>query len=194
LFLIQGQEIPAHDPKFGYSFGVTYRMDATPGRHTQGPNPAPPDSLPAIDRKAMKGRGKFQKQGCCLYHIVNCIGLCSIAFSTMHTVNILPEYMKAITGWDITLEELLRAGERIASLRQAFNIREGLNSLQFDMPGRIVGKPPFEEGPTAGVTFDEETLDREFLIEMDWDTRTAMPSKNKLLELGLEDVSRVLWD
>lgn len=189
---IQGQEVPAHDPKLGGSFGITYRMDATPARHTQGPNPAPRDSLPVIERSAMKGRGKLQKAGSSLYHIVNCSGLCSIAFSCMPTVNVLPEYMKAITGWDITVEELFLTGERIANIRQAFNIREGLNSLEYKVPGRVMGVPPLTEGPTTGVTYDEATLDREFLVEMDWDEKTTMPSKNKLKELGLDDVADTL--
>jgi aldehyde:ferredoxin oxidoreductase len=190
---IQGQEVPVHDPKFNYSFGITYRMDATPGRHTQGPNPAPPDALPPFDRKATIGMGKRQKRGSTLYHMVNCSGLCSIVFSCLPTVNILPEYMKAITGWDVTLDELMRSGERIGNLRQAFNVREGLNSLEFKVPGRIVGIPPLNEGPTAGVTLDEKTLDREFLVEMDWDLETAKPTVNKLKELGLGDIAEEIW-
>ena len=189
---IQGQEVPAHDPKLGGSFGITYRMDATPGRHTQGPNPAPPDALPVVDRKAMSGRGKLQKTGSCLYHIVNCSGMCSIAFSCMNTVNVIPEYMRAVTGWDVTMEELMHTGERIANLRQAFNIREGLNPLQFKVPGRVVGKPPLTAGPLAGVTFDEEVMDREFLVEMDWDIKTTKPSNSKLRELGLGDIAQAI--
>ena len=140
----------------------------------------------------MKGRGKLQKAGSSLYHIVNCSGLCSIAFSCMPTVNMLPEYMKAITGWDITLEELFLTGERVANIRQAFNIREGLNSLEYKVPGRVMGIPPLTAGPTTGVTYDEETLDREFLVEMDWEVKTTAPSKNKLKELGLDDVADML--
>ena len=189
---IQGQEVPAHDPRLGGPFGISYRMDASPGRHTQGPNPAPPDSLPPMERKVMYGRGKHQKLGSCLYHIVNCSGLCSIVFSCMPTVNALPEYLKAITGWDVDMAELWRTGERIANLRQAFNIREGINSLQFKVPGRVIGSPPLTAGPTAGFTLDEKTVDREFLTEMDWDLETTKPSRSKLCELGLEDVAQQL--
>ena len=142
----------------------------------------------------MSGRGPLQKKGSCLYHIVNSSGLCSIAFSTLPTVQVIPEYMQAITGWNIDLEELLKAGERIANLRQAFNIREGLNSLYFNMPGRVIGSPPLTSGPTAGVIFDEKVMDKEFLIEMDWDAETAKPSILKLRELGLDDVAREIWD
>jgi aldehyde:ferredoxin oxidoreductase len=191
---IQGQEVPAHDPKLGVSFGITYRMDATPGRHTQGPNPAPPDALPAMDRKTVYGRGKYQKLGSCLYHIVNCSGICSIAFSCLPTVNILPEYLRAITGWEVDMAELWCTGERIANLRQAFNIREGINSLQFEVPGRVIGQPPLSAGPTAGFTLDEKTIDREMLVEMDWDPQTTKPSRQKLVELGLGDVAAEIWD
>ncbi len=189
---IQGQEVPAHDPKLGNSFGITYRMDATPGRHTQGPNPAPPDALPQIDRKVTSNMGKLQKAGAGLYHIVNCSGLCTIVFSCMPTVNVLPQYLKAVTGWDVTLEELFQTGERIANLRQAFNVREGINPLQFKVPGRVVGLPPLRAGPTAGFTLDEQNLDRAFLMEMNWDTQTTRPDKNKLMELGLQDVAEAL--
>ncbi len=190
---IQGQEVPAHDPKFNHSFGITYRMDATPGRHTQGPNPAPPDALPPADRKVATAMGRRQKRGSNLYHMVNCSGLCSIVFSCFPTVDILPEYMKAVTGWDVTLDEVMRAGERIGNLRQAFNIREGLNALTFKVPGRVVGIPPLMDGPTAGVILDEKTLDRAFLLEMDWDLETTKPSVNKLMELGLRDIAEVIW-
>jgi len=189
---IQGQEVPAHDPKLGNAFGITYRMDATPGRHTQGPNPAPPDALPVIDRKIASDMGKLQKAGACLYHIVNCSGLCTIVFSCMPTVNVLPEYLKAITGWDITLEELFQTGERIANLRQAFNVREGINSLQFAVPGRVTGNPPLKTGPTAGFTLDENTCDQAFLKEMGWDARTTRPGNKKLQDLGLADVAQAL--
>jgi hypothetical protein len=37
-----------------------------------------------------------------------------------------------------------------------------------------------------------KTLDREFLVEMDWYTATSKPSPDKLRELGLEDVARAL--
>jgi aldehyde:ferredoxin oxidoreductase len=101
--------------------------------------------------------------------------------------------MRAVTGWDVTNEELLKTGERIANIRQAFNIREGLNPLEFKVPDRVLGKPPLKEGPVAGVTIDEDTMIKEYLTAMDWDLKTAKPSKKKLLELGLADVVQELW-
>jgi hypothetical protein len=51
-----------------------------------------------------------------------------------------------------------------------------------------VGKPPLEAGPLSGVTIDEETLNRDYLIAMDWDTTTTQPSRKKLQELGLSQL------
>jgi aldehyde:ferredoxin oxidoreductase len=101
--------------------------------------------------------------------------------------------MRVVTGWDVTNEELLKTGERIANIRQAFNIREGLNARKFKVSDRVLGRPPLKEGPLAGVTIDEDTLIKEYLTAMDWDLKTAKPSKRKLLELGLGDVAQELW-
>jgi aldehyde:ferredoxin oxidoreductase len=77
-------------------------------------------------------------------------------------------------------------------MRQSFNIREGINMRENVIPGRILGKPPHTAGPLAGVTVDDETLVTEYLITMDWDVKTAKPSRKKLKELGLDDVAREL--
>jgi len=44
--------------------------------------------------------------------------------------------MRAITGWDVTLDELLTTGERISNVRHAFNLREGINPLDRKLPDR----------------------------------------------------------
>ena len=61
------------------------------------------------------------------------------------------------------------------------------------MPDRVLGRPAQKEGPVAGVTVDEDTMIKEYLATMDWDTKSAKPSKKKLLELGLEDAAQELW-
>ena len=91
------------------------------------------------------------------------------------------------------LTRCFKTGERIANILQAFNIREGLNSLKFKVPGRVYGYPLPKRGSLAGITVDEETLYSEYLTAMDWDLKTAKPSKQKLLELGLDDVAQELW-
>ncbi|HSW56763.1 MAG TPA: aldehyde ferredoxin oxidoreductase C-terminal domain-containing protein, partial [Dehalococcoidales bacterium] len=191
---IQGQEVPAHDPKLGYAWGITYRMDATPARHTQGPQMPPPGVLPKFDPKSMYGRAKAHKAGACYTHFMNSAGMCSMLFGGLPRAEILTEFLNAITGWDSNLDELLKTGERIGNLRHVFNLREGINPLKYDFSGRVMGLPPLQSGPTAGVTVDEAAMDREFMAEMDWDSVTAKPSRSKLEDLGLQDVAKDLWD
>jgi aldehyde:ferredoxin oxidoreductase len=195
---VGGQELPAHDPKHGFYFATSYRMDPTPGRHFVGSElsdaPAYPSGLlPEFDLKSFSGRGEARKRGSNFHQAVVCTGTCLFVFWAYPSVDPIADFMRAITGWDLTNEELLTTGERIANLRQAFNIREGLNPLEFKVPDRVLGKPPLKEGPVAGVTVDEDTMIKEYLTAMDWDLRTAKPSRRKLLELGLTDVAHQLW-
>jgi aldehyde:ferredoxin oxidoreductase len=193
---IQGQEVPAHDPKAGRQFGTSYRMDATPARHTQsgegGMGQANPPQ-PYFDRNAWNGRGEARRIGSSWHHAVSAVGMCSFGLGAMPSIDSVTGMLRAVTGWDISVEEMLETGERIANVRQAFNIREGLNPLQYHVPDRIVGIPPKAAGPTKGITVDERTLDREYLAAMDWDGATTIPSRKKLLALGLEDVARELY-
>lgn len=188
---IQGQEVPAHDPKFGYHWGISYRMDATPARHTQGPGmPLPGLPLPPHDPKSFSGRGEAHKMGHSFSHVVSSSGTCLFLYWALPSVNAFVDFMCAVSGWDLTIEELIKTGERITNIRHAFNLREGLNPLEYKIPGRIIGNPPPQAGPLKGITVDEETMDREYLTAMDWDLKTTKPSKKKLEELGLEDVAK----
>jgi aldehyde:ferredoxin oxidoreductase len=195
---IGGQELPAHDPKHAFYFATSYRMDPTPGHHFVGSELSdapeyPAGLLPKFDLKSFSGRGEARKIGTSFHQTVVCAGMCLFVFWAFPNVQPIGEFMRAITGWDVTDEELLKTGERIANLRQAFNIREGLNPLEFKMPARVSGKTPLKEGPVAGVTVDEDTMIKEYLTAMDWDLKTSKPSERKLLELGLPDVARELW-
>jgi len=108
----------------------------------------------------------------------------------------IPEWFNAVTGWDTNWDELMKVGERIANLRMAFTVREGLNPTQWHLPGRVVGQPgepAFEEGPHKGFILDIETMRKEFLEIMEWDPQTSKPSRQKLVELGLADVAAALY-
>jgi aldehyde:ferredoxin oxidoreductase len=189
---IGGQELAAHDSKYLYAFATAYRMDATPGRHTRCGAMNPPGlPLPPIpdDPKVFSGRGEAQKIGMAYNHVVEAIGMCQFVYGTFPDASVVYEFVNAVTGWDMDMNEALKTGERIAVIRHLFNIREGINPLKFHNPDRAAGKPPKKAGPLAGITLDEETLDREFCEAMDWDNKTTRPSQNKLKELGLYDIT-----
>ena len=92
--------------------------------------------------------------------------------------------MSAVTGWEITTAELIETGERIADIRQSFNIREGLNNTEFKVPDRVVGIPPQKEGPLAGITLDEKTLYTDCLKAVDWDLKTGKHKQKEAAGTG----------
>jgi aldehyde:ferredoxin oxidoreductase len=195
---VGGQEFPAHDPRGGPGYAIGYGAEPTPGRHTmsgEGP-PAPPGMMiepPGFDRNAFKGRGQYHKRGVCIREVYNAAGLCMLAFGDGYAhVDNLVEAMCTITGWDITMDELLKTGERIYNMRLAFNAREGLK-VPFDFPDRLMGRPPKTAGPRAGIVLDKDEMFNEYLTAMGVDLEAGKPGKQKLLELGLDDVAKVLW-
>lgn len=96
--------------------------------------------------------------------------------------------IRARTGWDLTMDDFLIVGNRIANMRQAFNVREGFKPSDFKFPDRVLGKPPLKSGPLAGVTIEKQVneLVEEYFKSMDWTFKTGKPSRKKLIELGLE--------
>lgn len=170
---IGGQELGMHDPKLinpRQPAAARYQMDATPGRHTQGFGPT-----------GFRG------------HLVNALGVCMFGYMGADPDKFMAGMLSAVTGWECSMEELLKTGERIANLRHAFNLREGANPKEWKVNPRIIGDPPQNEGPLAGVRADIEEQISTNLEALDWDPVTTKPSKAKLLELGLDKVAQDLW-
>ena len=126
-------------------------------------------------------------------HVVNSSGMCEFGYFCLPNVEAMAKFLSSITGWDVDLEELIETGDRIANLRHAFNLREGINPLKYKIPDRVIGKPAQTAGPVAGVTVDTDTLIKEYMKVEDWEPGTTKPSKAKLLALGLNDVAKDLW-
>jgi len=192
---VGGQELPAHDPKFVPGLATTYLIDATPGRHTQGVEDWWPlaweQALP--DKYQYSGRGEVHKKIANYMHLLNATGGCMIANDVFNNYAAsVSEFLSALTGWDLSFEDCLEIGERIANLRHAFNLREGHNFLMRKAPGRVIGDPPLREGNVRGITVDLETLVRDYLDTMGWDRTTTMPNRDRLEELGLGYVAKDL--
>ena len=197
---VAGQELPMHDPKLIPAYGNAYIADATPGRHTQGYT-VYLDRLPGVemprfgDEKDYHGKGAASARMSHFNHVVNALGVCQFP-SNLVVIEGIPshvDFVNAVTGWDTTMPTLLSCGERIACIRQAFNVREGFLPADFQLPGRALGKPPLAEGPLKGVTAEIEKWVRDYFRYADWDYQTGKPSERKLIQLCLEDVASDLY-
>jgi aldehyde:ferredoxin oxidoreductase len=190
---VGGQEPGLHDPRSALSYTTTL-LDATPGRHTQGNTSLIAQGLPMpqFDPASPSEMGEANKIACNMNHVVQSAGTCYFGYLCIEA-NHIPDFLNLVTGSNYSVEDVLRIGERIANLRQAFNILEGISANDIRIPNRILGRPPLTGGPTAGKEVNVETLQRDFFAAMDWNPETGKPSKTKLLELGLEDVAEALF-
>jgi aldehyde:ferredoxin oxidoreductase len=98
----------------------------------------------------------------------------------------IPDQLAAATGQQYDLESIIETGIRIFTMRHVFNLREGINPLTRNMPGRIVGEPPLKEGNVKDITVDYKTMTAEFLQELGWDQNTTVPSEESLRKLGMD--------
>jgi aldehyde:ferredoxin oxidoreductase len=57
------------------------------------------------------------------------------------------------------------------------------------VPDRLIGNPPQTEGNVRNVTVDIDAQVRAYCEVMDWDPVTGLPSKERLLSLGLDKVA-----
>ena len=97
------------------------------------------------------------------------------------------DYINAVTGWNMSLYELMKVGERNNTLARLFNCREGFGPGDDVLPQRL------HEGIGNGVLKGQSIDPTEFLAarrtyyEMaGWDPETGRPTASKLAELGLD--------
>ena len=115
-----GQELGMHDSKHMSSLGLSFAFDPTPGRHTtssidmiaMGPIARNELIEGFIIPKNIKEMGDERSEAHMLINSLsqfsNSLGLCM--FSAMFIKYPLIELVKAATGWDITVEELIKIG------------------------------------------------------------------------------------
>lgn len=190
---IQGQEPAMHDPRLWPGRGAGYISDPTPARHTtsfaatlmeRGANITPyPDLQPPqiglhdyshkdeIYSRAVKYEKVFVSSGLCIFLLF------------VDTFPLL-ECLNAVTGWDMSLDELLQCGERIQTVRQLFNLREGIEPSQTSLPERLSQSP--STGPYKGVKVDFEAVRAAYYRAMGWDEKTGIPTAENLKKLGLD--------
>jgi aldehyde:ferredoxin oxidoreductase len=117
------------------------------------------------------------------------VGVCHLAAAPIDAVGLtlVVNAMRAVTGWDTSLWELIKVGERAKALARAFNSREGFTAKDDRLPKRL--HEAFTSGPLQGVRVDPETFRRALRLyhQMEgWDPETGWPTFAKLAELGIE--------
>ncbi|MFH1651248.1 MAG: aldehyde ferredoxin oxidoreductase family protein [Chloroflexota bacterium] len=123
---------------------------------------------------------------------VSSSGLCFYPFLIKMALGptYLSRMLAAATGWDITPEEVMQAGERSFNMLKAYSVRQGFRRKDDMWPERFFTEP-LPEGPDKGAVLSRDTINRvldEYYDLRGWDRETGVPTFRKLKELGLKDI------
>ncbi len=139
------------------------------------------ESLPLEDLSSRKVR-------MLIYHVNlrvldNCALMCMFA---PWTPSQKVEIFRAVTGWDTSLWELAKVGERAINMARAFNVREGFTEEEDWLPPRMF--QPQNGGPIPDTAVNPRKLRRAkktYYRMMGWDEETGVPTVGKLEELDI---------
>jgi aldehyde:ferredoxin oxidoreductase len=206
---IKGSELPAHMPQVKRSLEVIYAVNPFGADHQSSehdPMYAPAKEGEAnfyLPRLALLGltnpqRGKamnadkvkyaFETQK--NYSFLDTADLCQFVWGpawTLYGPQEMVDFMKAVTGWDVTLDEVQQVGERRINMMRAFNAREGVGRDKDTLPKKLF--KPLTGGRSDGLALAKEEFESALDMYYDlagWDKATGKPTKAKLAELGLE--------
>ena len=190
---VKGLELPMHNPYRFKEMGLQYAVSERGACHLRGFSMLPARGIlfpelginKRLDGFTIEGKAHLVKimQDAC--RVVDALGICKfIAFFGGIPLTLLAELYVAVTGWETTLKELMKAGERIWMLQRAFNVRMGVKREDDTLPRRFL-EEPMVEGAARGQTVDLEPMLKEYYVERGLDEE-GKPKKEKLEELNLD--------
>jgi aldehyde:ferredoxin oxidoreductase len=126
-----------------------------------------------------------------LWSLYNVLDLCifvGVPEYRMITIEQILTLVNAVTGWDISFWELIKAGEIGINFSRLFNANNGFDSSNDSLPKRMF--EPLENGAHKGHFIDKgdfETAKRIYYQAMGW-TENGKPTYGKFIELGIADM------
>jgi aldehyde:ferredoxin oxidoreductase len=90
----------------------------------------------------------------------------------------------AVTGREMSLQDLLKAAERVINMERMINSRYGFDRKEDTLPKRLLTEPA-SDGVGQGQVVDLGKVLDSYYEAMGWDIATGLPKPEKLRELGL---------
>jgi aldehyde:ferredoxin oxidoreductase len=199
---VKGMPLPFHEPRGKVGVGLGYAVSPTGPDHMEFPHDpfwateagiallrplGILEPVDVLDLGPKKVRLFIYLQQ--YWDLLNSLGVCMFTTKPFgpQTFNGIVDYVKAVTGWETSLFDLLKVGERHATMARIFNLREGFTSKDDTLPDRLF--TPMEGGNLKGKKIDKEQFSKAietYYVMMGWDSETGIPKKEKLAELDLD--------
>jgi aldehyde:ferredoxin oxidoreductase len=174
---VKGAEIPAHAPQAKRSLGLIYAVNPFGADHQSSEHdPYYEEGVGDfnLDRLKQIGLGspqplhslteekvRFAYETQVFYSMMDSAELCQFVYGptwTLYDAQGTLQMLRAVTGWDLTIDEIMAVGRRRLDLFRVFNAREGLDRKADRLPKRFF-KPLSGTGPTAGIALTAEEMD-----------------------------------
>lgn len=199
---VGGMEPGAHDSRGDAGLALAYAAEPAPGKHTVAMDLmygamalwdicswAPPVK---VRPKSEKDEGTEEnalatKANACYTMWVDGMGECYYAeMMGVHSLHPV-EYMNAVSGWDRTGDDYMEVGERIQTMRQMFNIKQGIKPKDVKLPNRMLGYPALQAGALKGaqIKHSEELKSKHWEV-FGWDPKTGVPLPETVSKLGID--------
>lgn len=199
------QEAPAHMPQMKRSLALIYAVNPFGADHQssehdpvyEGKSVSYPDRLELLDLTTVQPRRslgpekvRFARRTQYLYSAMDSVNVCQFVYGPawqLYGPQELLNMIKDVTGWDVTMDELLKVGERRVNMLRAFNAREGIDREQDKLPEKMF-KKALKGGKSDGIKVDRDEFEAaldEYYRQNDWDVETGNPTRQKLESLDL---------
>jgi aldehyde:ferredoxin oxidoreductase len=207
------QELPAHMPQAKRSLALIYAVNPFGADHQSSEHDPMYEEgntsdlymerlqqiglyEPQPQRSLNTEKVRFALKTQQFYSGLDTFGLCQFVFGpawTLYGPSHVVDLIRAATGWNYSLYEYMQAGERRLNMLRAFNVREGINREADVLPKKLYKE--LRGGATDGVKIDQAEIERaqDTYYQMSgWDVKTAIPTRAKLQELGIEWVADLI--
>ncbi len=190
-FAIQnkGLEWPGHTCRPFPACAVGYATGPRGGSHHDIRPTAEKSGL--VDRKVLEGKGALAAEVNHWLILGDSMLICHLGEPIWGPLKISEHMINAlnvVTGWELDFEGARKIAEREWNMIRCFAAREGFTREDDRLPIRFM-EEPVPEGPMQGSLITKETLERlkdDYFSYRGWDLKTGNPTRQKLLELGLD--------
>lgn len=213
LVTFKGAEAPAHMPQAKRSLGLIYMVNPFGADHQSSEHDWMIEDGIASDmymsRLALLGmpdrlapmslgpeKVKFAYLTEVFYSMLDSVELCQFVWGpgwTLYGPQETAALVSAVTGWDVSVDELMAVGARRLNLFRTFNAREGLDRRNDRMPKKFF-KALKGEGPTAGIALDPVEMEaalNEYYRLAGW-SEEGLPTRETLQKLDLAWAAELL--
>ena len=188
----KGLTFPGHSARGMPGFALGYATGPRGGSHHDGRPTG--ERTGFVKRNTIEGKGEYTARINHLNILTDSMILCHLPESVwgpLDITDVLVRCLNNTTGMDLTLEDTKKTAERIWNLIRAFSVREGYRREHDTLPKRFM-EEPIKTGPSKGMVISQEMLD--YMLDQyydfrGWDRETGIPTRERLLELGLKDIA-----